>query len=96
VLPERDLRLTSIGYVFGSRANHFNPVGVFVAYSDETRRMTAGGHSQFALTIGMTCLVRLANRYIDEVRARTQRDDYEQVAAAVLGIFERMNARRDG
>lgn len=91
-LTDHDIELTSVGYIHGNRKNHLNPLGVLPFMMPEDLKYDSEQSMREALVFSLTCIIRLSNRYIDEIRQTQKKNVYADIAEKIKEVFKQMDS----
>lgn len=77
-------------YIWGSRANHPNPFIVINYLGVENKDSANNFYSNLALISAISFHLRLTNRYIDEIRLLSGKNEYEELAQKISVIWKEL------
>ena len=90
-LNDFDASRIGIGYVWGSRLNHPNPLVVHGYLEPEEHRLANSFYSRLAILMALSFHLRLATRLIDESRFNASSNIYPEVATEIQAIQTELN-----
>jgi len=91
-LSQADFNRIAQAYIWGSRANHPNPL-VVKSFLDSAKSEQANDlYMQHGLFLALSFHLRLTTRYIDEIRVAVGRNEHKSIANEVSKIYEELNS----
>jgi hypothetical protein len=94
-LKDFDVSRLTMAYTFGNWKNHLNPYDIETTYLRSDSLIQNGEHAaKQALFIGALVIIRLTQRYIDELRFAARKDIYQDIADKVQKISDQLAAMK--